>query len=190
MGAVGILRSLFISGAKPVVLAHVHQRRAMEAAWPPPGTLPDRWNFFQETVLLTDGSKCQAAALSLPWASSFLCSKPNRHWEGTYTHDHLFGPFLSKLSTSVSISSLLTAVIGAYKHLTAVSFANFHLSCPACAHTHLSPGLHGQRHPCPWHPWHTALARISCPQPASMGNLTISHHVDLHELDQTLITFQ
>lgn len=55
-------------------------------------------------------------------------------------HDHLFGPFLSKLSISVSISSLLTAVLGAYKHLTSVPFPNFHLSCPAYAYvgTHTS----------------------------------------------------
>lgn len=157
----------------------------MEDAWPAASGI-----FCQETVLLTGGSKCQAVTLSLPWAPSFLCPKTNRDWEGIYIHDHLFGPFLSQLSTGVSIWSLLTAIIGVYKHLTAVPFANFHLSCLAYAHAHLSPGLHGQRHPWPWQSWHTASAQSSCPPAARLGNLTISHHVNLHELAQILITLQ
>lgn len=58
-----------------------------------------------------------------------------------------FWVFFSDLCMSISISSLLTAVVGAREDLTALPFPNF--SSPAYAHRHLSSSLHGQGHPRP-----------------------------------------
>lgn len=82
--------SLFILGAVCAVLA----------ASAPPGSLPPEGISARTRVLLPSGSKCQAVAPSPPWTSRFVCAKPNRRWEGTYTNGHSSGLVLSSLCVS------------------------------------------------------------------------------------------
>lgn len=58
-------------------------------ARPPPGSLPAAGIVFaRKRALLPRGNKCQVAALSPPWAASFICSKTN--WD---QGDRLSGTF-------------------------------------------------------------------------------------------------
>lgn len=119
------------------------------AAQPPLGSLPAAGIFFcQEKGVITQWQQ-MPSGISQPSLSCQLHLLQDKLGPRGDLHEwllawHFFPP--QNLYTSISISSLLTAVIGVHRHLTALPYPDFsRLTLPMLAH--ISPGLHVQEHP-------------------------------------------